>query len=161
MDAATVADLFDQIIGGEDIPKIGYLLQRMSPETASRTVPGWPYSVLTNLAHADFWQQIWLARLEGKPRPKFRDDWRVPEPEEFEPVRSSFLTNLKRARQMVADWPLGHDLESDDKALHMLVSLAVHDAYHIGQIKLMARILDEGRTKQGKARTERQKTPVK
>jgi len=142
MDASTVVDLFDQIIEGEDIPKIGHLLKRMDAETAARSLPGWPYSILTNLAHADFWQQTWLGRIEGTPRPKFQDDWRVPSAEEFPAVRESFLRNLQRARDIAGRWPVAHRAKSDERALHMLVSLAVHDAYHIGQIKLMARILD-------------------
>lgn len=141
MDAKTVANLFDQIASGEDIPKVDNLLKRMSAETAAQTLPGWPYSILTNLAHADFWQRIWLNRIEGRPRPKFKDDWRVPAPSEFEELRASFLEGLERSRAIAKNWPVEHKMESDDKALHLLVSLAVHDAYHIGQMKLMARIL--------------------
>lgn len=113
----------------------------MKPETATKLPQGWPYSILTNLEHADFWQRVWLARLEGKPRPQWEADWRVPDESEFESVRASFLGNFKRAAAIVESWPRDHGLKSDDEALHSLVSLAVHNAYHIGQIKLMARIL--------------------
>lgn len=142
MDGTTVADLFDQIVSGEDIPKIEHLLKRISPENAARLLPGTPYSLLTNLAHADFWQKTWLSRIEGGKRPQFKDDWRVPPVEEFESLRASFLGGLRRAREIAHSWPVPHNLENDDRALHVLVSLAVHDAYHIGQMKLIQRMVE-------------------
>ena len=144
MDAVTIADLYDQIIEGEDIPKIAYLLRRLPAEKAAHMLPGWPYSILTNLAHADFWQRVWLGRLEGRPKPKFQDDWRIPRLEEYDEIRASFLDNLLHARKIAQKWPVDHHVTNDERALHTLVSLAVHDAYHIGQIKLMSRILDGG-----------------
>ncbi|MBS1723405.1 MAG: DinB family protein [Armatimonadetes bacterium] len=141
MDAATVAETFRQIIDGDDIPQIRHLLKRMKVEQAVLVPDDWPYSILTNLAHADFWQTVWLNRLQGKPRPKFQDDWREPEPSEFEAIRDSFLTGLDKAHELSQSWPIDHGMKSDESALKTLVALAVHDAYHIGQIKLMARIL--------------------
>lgn len=139
MDPTTVADLLEQIVTGEDIPQIESLLKRMNPETAVMKLENWPYSILTNLEHADYWQRIWLARIEETPKPKLTEDWRVPSADEFPSIREGFLTNLDRARRLAKSWPYGDDPQSDKK-LHTLVSLAVHDAYHIGQIKLMARI---------------------
>lgn len=133
-------DLFRQIISGEDIPQVSHLLKRMKPEFAVRRLSGWPYSILTNLEHADYWQRIWLARITGEKRPSITKDWREPDISEFDQIRDSFLSNLARAEHLAASWPYSDDPDSDKK-LHTLVSLAVHDAYHIGQLKLMASIL--------------------
>lgn len=141
MDAPTVADALQQLVSGEDIPKIHHLLKRLKPEEAARQLPGWPYSLLTNLAHADFWQRLWLARIEGTPRPKYEDDWSVPLEGEFAAVRTSFLKNLDRALDIAENWPRDNKMVDDDKALHLLLSLVIHNAYHIGQMKLMARLL--------------------
>lgn len=145
MDGATVLDLFRQIESGEDIPKISNLLKKMTVEQACAKGEDWPYSILTNLAHADFWQQIWLARILGEPRPKFKDDWRIPAPEEFHAIRKSFLSGLDTALKIVTEWPIEHKMKSDDAALHTLMSIAIHDAYHIGQIKLMARLVPQAK----------------
>gem|GEM_PF-5131833 len=56
-------------------------------------------------------------------------------------IRESLIANLQRAQEIVENWPWPHKVVSDDKTLHTLVSLAVHDAYHIGQIKLMSRMI--------------------
>lgn len=142
MDSHTVLDLFQQIITGEDIPQISYLLKRIKPEAAIQKLPGWPYSILTNLEHADYWQRIWLARISGAKRPSLTEDWREPEAHEFEGIRARFIENLNQAEQLAASWPYAKHPDHDKK-LHTLVSLAIHDAYHIGQIKLMARILTQ------------------
>lgn len=139
MSSTTLVDVFDQIIGGEDIPKISFLLQRLSPEQAALQLKGFPNSILTVLAHADLWQVIWLNRMAGISGPSYYKDWRVPIAEEFVAIRKSFLSNLGKARDLAAAWPFEHKLKSDDEALHKLGSLAIHTSYHIGQIKLIAR----------------------
>ncbi len=142
MNSEALVDLFDQIISGEDIPKIGFLLGRLTPDQAALQLEGMPYSILTNLAHADLWQVIWMNRILGLKRPSFREDWRVPPAEEFLVVRESFLTNLAKARDLAAAWPIDHKMKSGDAVLHTLGSLAIHTSYHIGQIKLMARAIE-------------------
>lgn len=141
MDSVTISDTFDQVISGEDIPQIGRLLKSLSPEAAATVPEGSPYSILTNLEHTDFWQRVWLARLDGTRRPNFRDDWRVPDASEYEAIRASFLANLARAKAIADSWPVDHHMKSDAVALRTLVSLAIHTTYHIGQIKLMARMI--------------------
>src|ERR1044071_2143871 len=60
MDRAVVKELFRQIIEGVDIPAAESLLKNITPEKAAMKLDASPYSILTNLAHADFWQQVWL-----------------------------------------------------------------------------------------------------
>ena len=136
-----MAEVFRQIVDGDDIPQIGHLLKRMTAEQASTSIPGVPYTILTNLEHADFWQRIWLGRLTGGKKPSFKDDWREPDPSEYETIRGSFLANLAKAHEIASSKPFDHKMKSDDVAVKTLIMIPVHDAYHIGQIKLLACML--------------------
>jgi hypothetical protein len=93
---AVVKELFRQIVEGVDIPAAESLLRTISVEKAAFK-PEWaPYAILTNVAHADFWQQLWLDRLAGKRAKSFTEDWKTPPAEEWPNVRQRFLENLTR-----------------------------------------------------------------
>lgn len=139
--------MLHQVLTGVDIPKVEPMLKRLSAEDAARTLDGFPYSILTNLAHMDFWQRVWLARLEGTPRPGWKDDWKMPDPSQFSPLRISVVNGMKRAIALASADPFIHQMKSDDVAVKTLIAMAVHDAYHIGQIKLIARVLSSVRDK--------------
>jgi len=143
MDTAreAVADLFRQILSGEDILRRRLLLARLKPEASAERLPDVPYSLLGNLYHAVFWHRVWLGRLTGGKRPAWKDDWKEPGPEALDALRDEFLDGLNRALAMVEAEPFEHRMESDARALHLLMSLAIHDAYHLGQIKLIKRMM--------------------
>ena len=61
--------------------------------------------------------------------------------EGWDAVRKSFLKNLARAHAIAKAKPFKHKMKSKDMAIRNLLNLAVHDAYHIGQITLMKRVL--------------------
>lgn len=128
------ADLFRQLASGVDIPDPRKLLSRIRPEDAARVLPGLPYSLLTNLAHMHFWQDLWLNKIRGAPRPSFLEDWRIPESSEFPSLRAAFLEGFDEACRLAADGP-----DADTAAT--LTAIALHDAYHFGQIKLIKRAL--------------------
>ena len=136
----TLADLYDQLASGVDIPAPKPLLSRIRPEDAARVLPGMPYSLLTNLKHMHFWQDLWLNKIKGGPRPTFLDDWKVPDASEFPALRAAFLKGFDEA------CALAHSKPSPEAAKD-LVAIAIHNAYHLGQIKLIKRTLRE--TKSG------------
>jgi len=47
---------------------------------------------------------------------------------------------------IAASEPFEHRMKSDAEAIHMLVQIAVHGAYHLGQINLLKRELRLERT---------------
>lgn len=143
MDTAreAVADLFRQILSGEDIPSPKALLSRLDGVRSAGRLPDAPYSLLGNLYHAVFWHRVWLGRLTGSKRPTWKDDWKEPTGEELDALRQEFLDGLNQALAIVEREPFEHRMESDARALHLLMSLAIHDAYHLGQIKLIKRMM--------------------
>ncbi len=136
----SIVELFDHILGGRDIPKPSGL-SRMKREVAVSRHPGAPYSPLTNLAHAVLWQEAWLRSLSGikTSGPElWNNDFRVPEPGEYEALRARFVDGLKEARAF-ATGETPHRCPSDDKAVTTLIKIAVHASYHMGQINLLRR----------------------
>lgn len=142
MDRNILAEVFKQIIEGRDFADCKRLVNVKS-DIACFIPAGCPYSMATNVWHCDFWNRLWLARLNGQKRPSaniYKDDWHVPPPEEWLSVKESFLANLNRAHQMTTDESFEHAMEDDDKAMEKLTQIAIHTAYHVGQIALVKRM---------------------
>lgn len=144
MSQPVLVELFDQILTGRDIPKpVSFL--RIRPDLAATRLDGLPYSILANLAHAVLWQSHWLDKLSGRPtRPVFelwREDFREPDPSEFSSLRRQWELGLVEARAIAAG-EQAHRLSSDEEAAGILLQIAVHASYHIGQMKLLKRALD-------------------
>jgi uncharacterized damage-inducible protein DinB len=141
MDPKSIAEVFQQIIDGDDIPAPAGMLKTIKTESAAKRLSGFPYSILENLWHAVFWQTIWLNRLEGKKALSFIADWQSPDPSEFPVLRTQFIANLEKARKTAGGKHFKHKMDSDEKAVKTLVAMAIHDSYHIGQINLMKRVI--------------------
>ncbi|HJP83011.1 MAG TPA: DinB family protein [Fimbriimonadaceae bacterium] len=143
MDAATVAEALRQILHGEDFDP-PTKLRGMKPEVATRVPEGVPYSIATNLWHCDYWNRLWLARLTGAKRPAkniWAEDWQIPTESEWSETVERFMSNLELAREIALREPLEHAMKSDEVAIKTLNQIAVHTAYHVGQIALLKRIL--------------------
>lgn len=130
-----IGELYRQLQEGWDFDDAAELLDPISGEEASRPVPGAPYTILQNLAHAEVWQSYWLRASEGEvPRPE--QEWPAPAPGEWETVRRSFLEGLARAASLAAGDP-------GPSATTRLIQIALHTSYHLGQIQLLRRMLEE------------------
>jgi hypothetical protein len=125
-----LAEAFTHLIVGYDVPAPSGML-KVSRTNAAETVPGLPYSLLTNLHHTVVWQRFWLAKLKGGARKsgpeQWRLDWRVPPPEEWETLREEFLVGLD------------HCLPTDAEATDTLCRILVHASYHVGQMNVLKR----------------------
>lgn len=130
-----------QMINGRDFDPPEKMLSRVKSEKAVEGLPGFPYTLATNVRHADFWNEIWLARLEGRKGPSITEDWAIPTEEEWPSVREQFLKNLDRVRAIASAEPFQHKMSSDGEAAAVLIQIAVHTAYHLGQIRLMKRVM--------------------
>ena len=140
MDPNTTAEMLRQIRSGKDIPPPEKLLN-MNAAKACEQIPFSPYTIATNLMHAVFWQDLWLCRLKGERGRSFIEDWRVATTDEWSSIRSSFLQGLDEAIAIAESEPFAHKMPSDDIAVSTLIQIAVHDAYHLGQINLLKRQL--------------------
>jgi len=75
MDRKAIVDLYTQIIEGWDIPTPDALL-KVSRSNAAKRSEGHPYSMVDNLAHTVFWQELWLDRLRGNPPMPSAEVWK-------------------------------------------------------------------------------------
>jgi hypothetical protein len=142
----TAAEAMRQVREGRDFQMPSKILSRIPASEACRVVPGLGYSLATYVLHTDFWQIVWLNRLTGKRAPSFMKDWRVAEEHEWAEIRTSFLEHLDEAIALAEAEPFLHSMKSDAKAVEVLLQIAVHDAYHVGQFVLVKRALRQGAT---------------
>jgi hypothetical protein len=125
-----------------EFPDRERVLTGLTPEQASALPDGASHSVYQELWHVTRWQDIVLSRVESRVHAWIEDDVsRFPaaagpaSAEEWNALVDEFLAGLRRA---VAIAEAGDGL-TDEVApgvtfSDVLVSLAVHDAYHLGKI---------------------------
>jgi uncharacterized damage-inducible protein DinB len=137
-----LATVFDHILGGFDIPDPASCL-RVSAAAANASVEPLPTTIAENLAHAVMWQNFWLGALRGgrsrSGLTEWTQDWRKPEPKEWPGLRAQFIEGLREARRIAASDPMDHQMGSDAEAVGILTRIAVHGAYHLGQINQIKR----------------------
>jgi hypothetical protein len=130
-----------QLLEGADFQTPAKVISRIAAKQACKVLPGLPYSIATNVAHADIWNRVWLNRLLGEPRfNPFPDFPPVPE-KDWPDVRAKFLHHIVRAHELASADPFVHSCESDEAANKLLLRIAVHTSYHLGQIVLLKRAL--------------------
>lgn len=56
-------------------------------------------------------------------------------------IKDSFLSNFKLAMRIAASEDIQHHMKSDEVAVKLLLQLAVHTSYHLGQVNLLKREL--------------------
>jgi hypothetical protein len=145
------AELLRQIRDGKDIPAPASLLRNIKAEAAAEHPVDSPYSILANLAHAHFWQRLWLDRLAGGRARSFTEDWQTPDPACWSDLRRDFLTGLDEAIRVASADPFEHKMKSDEIAVKTLIQIGIHDAYHLGQINLLKR---QARLRDSRRRSE-------
>ncbi len=140
MDRKTVQRMLKMVRDGDDIPAPAALL-KISAKNASKRLPGFPYSIHENLWHAVFWQDMWLNAIEGKPNRDWTEDWQSPAESEWPDTKERFLKNIDQAIRLAGRKELKHSCKTDKRTAELLMNIAVHDAYHLGQITLIKRVL--------------------
>jgi hypothetical protein len=140
MDPKTVAEALRQVLEGEDFYGPKPMVSRVTQDTANLEIEGCPYTIATNAEHALFWNKIWLARLKNTKRPDMKKDWRVPSPGEWEGIRKELAASVEEAHAIASKEPFKHEMKSDEAACKTLLAIAVHTAYHLGQLALLKRM---------------------
>jgi hypothetical protein len=144
-----VAETLRQVLFGRDFRPAGELLESIKPEIAVAAPPGAPYSIATNVAHAEQWQRQWLHTLKGLPPFKIWGnvkDFPLVDADEWPAVSKRFVDGLIDALTIAESQPFHHHMRGDEAAIRKLNQIAVHGAYHIGQVVLLKRLLT-GRTR--------------
>jgi len=137
----TAREVLRQLWEGDDFTPPVKLLSNISAPAAVTLLPNTPYSIATNVAHADIWQRLWLCRLQGKPKFNPFPDFPVVEAADWASVRESFLENFQLALNLARAEPCVALAKSHDMATKLFIKIAVHNAYHVGQVALLKRIL--------------------
>jgi len=142
--APAVAETLRQLLNGLDFDSPSKMLTSVTNAKAVKIPAGCPYSIATNVAHAEQWQRSWLHRLKGLPPFdvwKEAKDFPIVAARDWPSVRQAFLDGLQDALTIAEADPFVHHLTEDAQAIRKLNQIAVHGAYHIGQVKLLKRIL--------------------
>ena len=143
MSHSTVAEALQQVIEGADFASAKRLVN-IKADLACAKKEGFPYDIATNIWHGDYWNRLWLARIRGEKRPSgniWSEDWQEPTAAEWPDVKRRFLENLDAALAIAKAEPFVHAMKSDEEAITRLNQIAVHTAYHVGQVALLKRML--------------------
>lgn len=112
---------------------------------ACRRVEGLPYSIAQLVAHLNWWQQARLDLAQGGELPDFqpgRDDWPAVSVEDWPALVEAFLGSGTAIAALATDpAALKRQVFADYCVGDMLVSHASHNAYHLGQVALLRRLL--------------------
>jgi len=128
-------EIIFQFVEPIDFDSAAAMLSGLSAHDACQLPPGAPYSLATNVLHAAIWQDQCLAFIEGTvPSGEARNDWHVVTESEWPAVQARFLDGLGRAVKLAAK----PDLTEDQQ--RRLVRIAIHGAYHLGQIRLLSQL---------------------
>lgn len=127
-------EMFEQFAEGRDFPSPSGLLGGVSATRAEKLRDGMPYSLADNLAHALRWQEEWMAKFDGAAKPVGSDDWKPAAPGDYAELRRRFVEGVDRALELSGR----DDLTPGDRV--RLVRIALHGAYHLGQMNLLKRI---------------------
>jgi uncharacterized damage-inducible protein DinB len=120
-------------------------LDDLSPEQAMTKLEGWPYSIAEVVAHMLFWQTHDLATIqtgtEADSTPA--ESWPVVTEADWPRLKDKFLASLEQSREIARD---PENLERLILGGRFSVGLRMvwftgHNAYHLGQVVLMRRIL--------------------
>lgn len=121
------------------------ILDDLDEDAAAAAPEGWPYSCHRLLLHIVYWQDLFLARLQGHPAPlpaHAEIGWPEPGRNRWTDTVGRFARGLEAAKsqaatdldERIADWRGIRRGEG-------LAILAQHNSYHLGQIVLLRRVL--------------------
>jgi hypothetical protein len=123
------------------------LLEDLTPEQATTTPPGSPYSIAQVLYHIVYWQRAEIAGLRQEPMTgphhEHLDDTFAPvTPDEWPALAAKFLAGMEEVKRL-SDELTGvvSPARDDTSANYDLAGTALHNAYHFGQIILLRRLL--------------------
>jgi uncharacterized damage-inducible protein DinB len=120
-------------------------LEGLTPTQAMMKPAGSPHSIAEIVAHMLFWQTQVLNAIQGKPVKNVSIaamGWREVTENDWPRVKNEFLAGLAQSLEMARDAELlGQITRTNQTVGFRLLSHAGHDAYHLGQIVLLRRMI--------------------
>ena len=135
-----------------------HILEGLTDELVHREIPNIPHTIYAELWHLTFWQQItldWIAAIEtaypDKPSDSFPQNPSTKPEESWEQLRQRFLQGAEQAAAIAQDTlRLDQPIRCPSRpgaptrimsVGDQLISLAAHNAYHLGRIVLLRQLL--------------------
>lgn len=136
-----VAEALRQMIDGQDYTPLERLIEDLAPEQAARKPTGSPYSIATLAWHTWFWVNAWTTIIRGSGDPFQGQDpdatWPEIASEDWPMTRSRLLEALLVAQGLAASEDVDRRTWQEETVGGNLLQIAIHTAYHIGQITLV------------------------
>jgi uncharacterized damage-inducible protein DinB len=132
-----------------------HILEGLTDDLVHRELPNVPHTIYAELWHLTFWQQItldWIAGIETPYPTKPSDGFpQKSHTESWEQLRQRFLHGAEQAAAAAEDTlRLDHSIRCPSRpgaptrimsVRDQLISLAAHNAYHLGRIVLLRQLL--------------------
>jgi uncharacterized damage-inducible protein DinB len=121
-------------------------LDGLTGELATTKLEGWPHSIAEVVAHMLFWQRHDFETIETGSEPKVNslsESFPPVQAQDWDRLKNEFLTALEHSRELARDQKnlkrliLGNQFSVGAR----MIWFTGHNAYHLGQIVLMRRIL--------------------
>jgi uncharacterized damage-inducible protein DinB len=141
-----VAEAMRQMGRGEDFWPADDLTRDLSPEQATKIPEGCPYSIATQVGHMLCWQDRWIDQIQGQPvkdSVSDEEDFPVVKPEEWMDLRARLVTGIEMASGLATGLETDRTVGTRSVS-ETLLKVAIHNAYHIGQIALLRQIAGFG-----------------
>ncbi|MDP9039435.1 MAG: DinB family protein [Acidobacteriota bacterium] len=152
-----MSELNEALVGESYGVRPAHILEGVTDEHAQASVRGAPHTLYQELWHLAFWQEITLQWVRGVETPypaRPEDAFPTPEQQAAESwgaLRERFLRGAKAAAALAGDGAaLGRMVRCPSRpgepvramsVEEQLVSLAAHNAYHLGRMVLLRQML--------------------
>lgn len=120
-------------------------LDGLTPEQAMAKLEGWPHSIAEVVAHMLYWQRHDLQTIEtgSEPGVDQAENWPTVTSDDWPRLRNEFLAALEQCKE------IARDPENLERVIlggkfsvgARLVWFTGHNAYHLGQVVMLRRIL--------------------
>lgn len=120
------------------------VLDDLTPEQAVTKLEGWPHSIAETVAHMLCWQKNDIATIETGAEPKVtpEENWPAVTKDDWPRLKDEFLASLAKSREMALTENLDRLILGGKFSVGLrMVWFTGHNAYHLGQVVFMRRIL--------------------
>ncbi len=140
-DRQTIVEAIRQMIEGQDYTPLERLIADLTPDQAVLKPAGSPYSIATLAWHTWYWNNFWMIAIRGVGDPTGglnpHATWPEVAAEDWPGIRSRLAEVLDQSRQLAEREDLDRITWRDQTVGTNLLQIAIHSAYHIGQITLL------------------------
>jgi hypothetical protein len=131
--------------GGGEFVEPAKILEDLGETQAVAVPPGSPHSIAQIVAHMHYWQRVNIAKANGQPAPRparLDDTFVAPLPGTWRHLVTEFLAGIETCQRIAREKADETSPDRDDTSLdYDLAESALHNAYHLGQIVLLRRIM--------------------